>query len=164
MQARPVISDVAVEVGMVTLFFSRVSSATASATDEAARLSVISTPSRSYHWRAMFNATSGRFWWSATTVSTLKPRWPNSCTASRAQATVVGPLMSRKVPDISVKMPILMVLAACAFALRHGRPPRAAAPPAAVRTERLSIVMVFPFFSLLAFRSLRRALHTPGAG
>src|SRR5215213_8423839 len=49
-------SEVAGEVASATLFFSRVSSATASATEEAARLTTTSTPSRSYHCLAMFRA------------------------------------------------------------------------------------------------------------
>ena len=77
------------------MFFSRAIWLTASPTEEVGTSTITSTP-WSYHWRAMFDPTSGRFWWSASITSTVKP-WlaPNSATASRVQATEVGPVLSR---------------------------------------------------------------------
>jgi hypothetical protein len=77
------------------LFFSRAIWLTASPTEEVGTSMIRSTP-WSYHCRAMFAPTSGRFWWSASATSTVKP-WlaPNSATASRTAATEVGPVLSR---------------------------------------------------------------------
>ena len=60
--ALPVRSDVAAPELRYTLFFSRTTDCTASATDEVGTSSSISTPSRSNHWRAMETARSGLFW------------------------------------------------------------------------------------------------------
>ena len=56
---------------------------TASATPEFGTSTITSTLSVSYHWRAIAEPTSGLFWWSAETISTLMPRFsmPESSTA-----------------------------------------------------------------------------------
>ncbi len=79
----------------ITLFFSRHTVFTASATDEVGTSTTMSTPSRSNHWRTMPAPMSGLFWWSATSTSTSKPWSPNSCTACRTQTAPVGPPSSR---------------------------------------------------------------------
>ncbi len=56
-----------------TLFFSRTTDCTASATEEVGTSSSTSTPSRSNHWRAIDTARSGLFWWSAEMISTFRP-------------------------------------------------------------------------------------------
>jgi hypothetical protein len=61
-QAEPVRSDVAAPELMKTLLRSRVSSLTASATEEVGTSKIACTPSWSYHWRATVEPTSGRFW------------------------------------------------------------------------------------------------------
>ena len=61
----PVRSAVAAPEFTNTLFFSFVTAAMASATEEVGTSSTISTPSRSYHLRAIFAPISGLFWWSA---------------------------------------------------------------------------------------------------
>jgi hypothetical protein len=48
-----------------TLFFSRTTPFTASATDEVVRSVSMSTPPVSHHWRAIPAPMSGLFWWSA---------------------------------------------------------------------------------------------------
>src|SRR5580658_1203346 len=74
------------------LFFSRVTPCTASATDEVGTSRITSTPSRSYHWRAIDTARSGLFWWSAVITSTFSP-WAAaySSTACLQQITEVVP-------------------------------------------------------------------------
>src|SRR6476659_7592375 len=69
---------------------------TASATPELGTSTITSTLSVSYHWRAMAEPTSGLFWWSAETISTLTPRFsmPESSTAIRAAATEPAPARS----------------------------------------------------------------------
>jgi hypothetical protein len=52
---------------------SRVIWFTASATPELGTSTITSTFSASYHWRAIWEPTSGLFWWSANTISTLSP-------------------------------------------------------------------------------------------
>src|SRR5918997_3756108 len=69
----PVRSDEAAPELMKILFFSRVTWLTASATEEVGTSRITSTPSVSYHWRATLEPTSGLFWWSADTMSTLMP-------------------------------------------------------------------------------------------
>ena len=91
----PVRSEVAEEELRKTLFFSRTMSFTASATEDAPPSTTTSTPSRSNHWRVTLEPTSGLFWLSAKTTSTLKPRLPNSAAAWRTQASSVGPVTSR---------------------------------------------------------------------
>ena len=118
-QRGPVRSEVAAVLLMWTLFFSRQMSFTASATEEVVTSRITSTPSRSIHWRAMLEPTSGLFWWSANRISTLKPRGPKSCTAWRAQTAEDWPEMSRYIPEPSFSTPILTVFA-CARAARNG--------------------------------------------
>jgi hypothetical protein len=79
------------------LFRSRTSVLTASATEEVGTSTITSMPSRSSHWRATVEPTSGRFWWSACTTSTLIPRWvmPLSWIASRTAWVEPGPDRSR---------------------------------------------------------------------
>ena len=68
-QALPVRSAVPPVELTITLFFSLVTSLTARATDEVGTSRIMSTPSESYHLRAMLEPTSGLFWWSAVTIS-----------------------------------------------------------------------------------------------
>jgi hypothetical protein len=94
---------------------------TASATPEFGTSTMTSTLSTSYHWRAMLEPTSGLFWWSAETISTLKPRFsmPESSTASFAAAIDPEPPISVYRLDMSDSTPILITLSeicACAVA------------------------------------------------
>ena len=79
----------AAPVVMVIFFLSLDRPWTARATEEVVSSMMASTFSVSYHWRAMLEATSGLFWWSALTISTGTPRTlpPKSCTAMRAAST-----------------------------------------------------------------------------
>jgi len=69
----PVSSEVPAPEPIITLFFWRTISFTASATAEFGRSTIRSTPSWSSHLRAMTDPTSGLFWWSAKTTSTFFP-------------------------------------------------------------------------------------------
>jgi hypothetical protein len=60
-QALPEMSEVAVLVAIITLFFSLTSDASANAADDAAQSITISTPCWSNHWRAIETAMSGLF-------------------------------------------------------------------------------------------------------
>src|SRR5690606_41175544 len=51
----------------------RVTSLTARAVEDVGTSRITLTPSSSTHCRAMFEATSGLFWWSAERISTLMP-------------------------------------------------------------------------------------------
>src|ERR1700733_4995710 len=89
----PVRSDEAAPELRYTLFFSRTTDCTASATDDVGTSSSMSTPSRSNHWRAIDTARSGLFWWSALMTSTLSPlpATPKSSSACLAHTIEVGP-------------------------------------------------------------------------
>ena len=78
---------------IVIFFFSRDRPWTASATDEVVNSMIASTPSRSYHCRAMPEAMSGLFWWSAARISIGTPSTlpPKSSTAIRAASTEPWP-------------------------------------------------------------------------
>ena len=52
-------------------FFSLATFITPSATDVVTSSVAVSTPSRSNHSRALFDAMSALFWWSAVSISTL---------------------------------------------------------------------------------------------
>src|SRR6478752_4026787 len=67
-QALPVKSDEAAPEIRNTFLRSRATSCTASATLEVGTSTIASTPSLSYHWRAMAPPTSGLFWWSALMI------------------------------------------------------------------------------------------------
>ncbi len=85
----------------------------ASATEEVGTSTITSTPSVSYHLRAMLEPTSGLFWWSAETTSTFRPdldSFMKSSTASLAATTEPGPPMSAYRPDMSFMTPILTTL------------------------------------------------------
>src|SRR5215210_8147447 len=69
----PFRSDAAPAETISTLFFSRVTSATASDTEEVGTSRMRSAPSWSYHFRAIEEPLSGLFWWSAETISALMP-------------------------------------------------------------------------------------------
>ncbi len=73
----------AAPVVMVIFFFSLDRPWTASATEEVVSSMIASTLSRSYHCRAMPEAMSGLFWWSAETSSIGAPSTvpPKSSTA-----------------------------------------------------------------------------------
>jgi hypothetical protein len=62
LQALPVRSELAAPEFRKTLFFSFDQRRHASATEEVGTSTIVSTPSRSIHWRAMFAPTSGLFW------------------------------------------------------------------------------------------------------
>ena len=66
----PVRSELAAPVTMSIFFFSAEMPCTASATEEVVSSMIASTCSVSYHWRAMLEAMSALFWWSAVTTST----------------------------------------------------------------------------------------------
>ena len=76
-----------------TLSFSRVTSLTASATEEVGTSKIASTPSWSYQRRAIAAPTSGLFWWSAETSVTVRSgsRALKSAIAMRAATTAPGP-------------------------------------------------------------------------
>ena len=78
---------------MVIFFFSFDRPCTASATEEVVSSMIASTPSRSYHWRAIPEAMSGLFWWSAETISIGTPPTlpPMSSTAIFAASTEPAP-------------------------------------------------------------------------
>src|ERR671915_227714 len=92
-QALPVRSEEAAPELRKTLFLSLVIWLIASATDEVGTSVITSTPSLSYHWRAMLEPTSGLFWWSAEMTSTLMPLSLalKSSTAMRAAITDPSP-------------------------------------------------------------------------
>ena len=92
-QALPVRSAVPAPELMKILSFSRVISLTASAAEDVGTSKIASTPSWSYHWRAMLEAMSALFWWSAETISTLIPldAASKSSTAMRAATTDPSP-------------------------------------------------------------------------
>src|SRR5690242_7172299 len=69
--ALPVRSDEPGPDARKTLFLSLVICDTASATPELGTSTMTSTPSASYQRRAIDEPTSGLFWWSAETISTL---------------------------------------------------------------------------------------------
>ena len=94
--ALPVRSELAAPELRNTLFFSRVIWLTASATDEFGTSTIMSTPSWSYHCRAMLEPMSALFWWSANTTSIFMPlaAAPKSSIALRAAHTEPWPDMS----------------------------------------------------------------------
>ena len=71
LQASPVRRALPAEPLTFTLFSCLATSDTASATAEFGTSRIMSTPSRSNHWRASAEPTSGLFWWSAKMISTL---------------------------------------------------------------------------------------------
>jgi hypothetical protein len=77
---------VAGPVAMVIFFFSLDRPCTASATEDVVSSMMVSTFSVSYHWRAILEATSGLFWWSAVITSMVAPLTvpPKSSTAISA--------------------------------------------------------------------------------
>ncbi|MNL68543.1 hypothetical protein D3C87_1932800 [compost metagenome] len=79
----PVSSVVAAPVLMVIFFLSFERACTARPTEEEVSSMIESTCSVSYHCRAMLEATSALFWWSAVTTSTGAPSTlpPKSSTA-----------------------------------------------------------------------------------
>ena len=80
---------------MYRRFFSFATEFTASATDEVGTSMMTSTPSRSYHCRAMAAPTSGLFWWSAAMTCTSKAVLLNWRTACCAHTTEPWPVASR---------------------------------------------------------------------
>src|SRR5450830_438334 len=106
-------------------FFSPATLPTAIATLEVGTSTIMSTPSVSYHSRALVAPTSGLFWWSADTISIGLPSTlpPNSCAAICAATREPGPPMSAYTPDMSFMTPIFTLspeiapaLAAAGFA------------------------------------------------
>ena len=89
--------------------FVRVTSWTARPTEEVGTSATASTPSTSSQLRTSCAPMSGRFWWSAETISTGRPRTepPKSSTAMRAARTEPAPEMSATKPDMSLSTPIL---------------------------------------------------------
>ena len=93
---------------------------TARATEEVVSSMIASTPSRSYHCRAIAEAMSGLFWWSAVRISigTLPILPPMSSTAMRAASTEPWPPYWAYRPDWSLRTP-----------MRTALPENASAPP-----------------------------------
>src|SRR5690349_843838 len=71
----PVRSELPGPEPMNALFFSFVTWLTASATPEFGTSTITSTPSASYHLRAIWEPTSGLFRWSPLTTSILNFGW-----------------------------------------------------------------------------------------
>ena len=65
---------------------------TASATEEVVSSMIESTCSVSYHWRAMFEAMSALFWWSAVTTSIGAPSTVPPIILDRHLRRLEGPL------------------------------------------------------------------------
>src|SRR3954464_12740151 len=111
--ADPVIGVEAAPVTMVTRFFSLAIGITARAAEVVTRSVIMSTPSRSNHSRALLEATSPLFWWSADRTSTEKgflfAAWKSS-TAIFAAMTAPGPARSEYRPERSVRTPIFTTL------------------------------------------------------
>src|SRR5215470_5963521 len=141
-QALPVRSEDAAPETRNTLFLSRVTWLTASATDDVGTSTMASTLSVSYHWRAMLEPTSGLFWWSAETISTLMPFFsaPKSSTAILAATVEPGPPMSAYRLDMSLITPIFTTPSeTCACAAAHQ------AQAAATSSEiKLRFICLFP--------------------
>jgi hypothetical protein len=97
----------------------------ASATEEVGTSVITSTPSRSYHCRAMFDPTSGLFWWSAETISTLRP----FSAALKSSVRHAGGDHRALARDVGIKAGAVVqdadldVICACAEPA-HGRPTR----------------------------------------
>src|SRR5882724_5249591 len=108
-QAFPVRSEVAAPETRKALPFSRVIWLIASAIEEVGTSTMTSTPSTSYHWRAMLEPTSGLFKWSAETSSTFMPclARAKSSIARRAATADPPPPMSEYRLDMSDSTPIL---------------------------------------------------------
>src|SRR4029450_9961628 len=154
-QALPVRSDDAAPETRNALPLSLVIWFTASATPELGVSTITSTLSVSYHWRAIADPTSGLFWWSAETNSTLSPRFsiPESSTAIRAATTEPAPARSVYRLDMSERTPILITLSEiCACAA----PAPSAAATASPTRVRLNAFMLSPL-SLLVDGRARRA-------
>src|SRR5258706_4533260 len=111
-QDLPVRSDVAAPDTRKALPLSFVIWLMASATDEVGTSTITSTPSASYHLLAIWEPTSGLFWWSANTTSTLSPFSfaLKSSTAIFAASVDPDPAMSAQVPDWSITPPIMTTL------------------------------------------------------
>ena len=80
------------------MFFSLATPAMARPQAEFTPSTIMSTPSRSHHSRAMLAAMSALFWWSAEMTSTCKalpPPMPISSSACFTAATAPGPDTSR---------------------------------------------------------------------
>src|ERR1700709_1248173 len=128
------------------LFLDSATLETASATPELMTSVIRSTPPVSYHWRAIPEAMSGLFWWSADTSSTLNGGLAcstKSSTAICAGVRAPAPARSENAPAISVSTPILTVpseiAGVCATAPAH-----APASVAATRAAReMAVLMVF---------------------
>src|SRR5689334_16288952 len=108
LQLAPVSAEVAAPDTTNTLFFSFVTSLTASATPELGTSTIMSTPSASYHLRAIADPTSGLLRWSPETTSTLRllSFAMKSSTAIFAAITEPGPPMSAYRLDMSLSTPI----------------------------------------------------------
>ncbi len=91
----------------ITLSFCLATSSTASAGAETATSMIASTFPVSNHSRALLEAMSALFWWSAVNSSIFLPStWPpKSSMAIWMAATLPGPVMSAKGPLRSLRMP-----------------------------------------------------------
>lgn len=81
--------------GMVTRFFWRAISITASAVDAVGKSVIMSTLPWSNHSRARLAATSGLFWWSAATTSTGLPSTLLPISSAAMRAATTEPLPAR---------------------------------------------------------------------
>src|SRR6185437_15606564 len=138
----PVRSELPGPEPMKALFFSRVTWLTASATPELGVSTITSTPSSSYHLRAICEPTSGLFRWSPPTTSILNFGWwafSKSSTAIFAAESEPGPPMSAYRLDMSESTPIftrLPEICACAV------PAANASAAAAARCFSLNLIVV----------------------
>jgi len=88
-------SEVAGPTNSASFFFSRDTSLTARPTEEVGTSVITSTPSVSYHCRAMLEPISGLFWWSPEITWTGWPKtWPASSAAICAATTEPLPPIS----------------------------------------------------------------------
>src|SRR5512144_1516819 len=115
---------------------------TASATEEVGTSKITSTLSASYHCRATEEPTSGLFWWSADTSSTLSPCFAGSKSSIAICAATTEPLppMSEYRLDMSDSTPTLTTpseICACATPV-----PNAAASASAVRLLFTAIMLL----------------------
>ena len=116
--------------------FVRVTSWTARPTEEVGTSATASTPSTSSQLRTSCAPMSGRFWWSAETISTGRPRTepPKSSTAMRAARTEPAPEMSATKPDMSLSTPILTPPPGRSLALSRPRRSSPLPPPTSTQS------------------------------
>ena len=131
-------------------------SMTASAGAEAVTSAIASSRSELNHSRALAAAMSGLFWWSAERTSIGLPSTspPKSSTAIRAAATLPGPVMSAKGPDMSMIKPSLTTSSEIAPTGAWEKAEPACRPAIVPRTipriARIRVFMALPPFRFLS--------------